>query len=82
MKPGERTYLDEEHSCPETARARTWSRLAARSRQVLSDEEAIKCKESNRVKGGLQEGSKKKRSEDGTVDLTSKLEVSDKRQGQ
>lgn len=45
-------------------------------------EEAIKCKESNRVKGGLQEGSKKKRSEDGTVDLTSKLEVSDKRQGQ
>lgn len=42
-------------------------------------EEAIKWKESNRVKEGLQEGSKK-RSEDETVDLTSKLEVSDKRQ--
>lgn len=44
-------------------------------------EEAIKWKESNRVKEGLQ-GSSKKRSEDGTVDLTNKLEVIDKRQSQ
>lgn len=42
---------------------------------------AIKWKESNRVKEGLQGGSKK-RSEDGTVDLTNKLEVIDKRQSQ